>query len=120
LPSASEALRVPVAFECVKKTVRFCEVKTRKEKRQSPVTKNELMRLMLQRAVKEQQLKFWYVLADSWFSSSENLLFIDRLKKYFVMDMKSKRLCLFSTQDRSRGGWRSLDKLPFMNIVLHT
>ncbi|MDR2118519.1 MAG: hypothetical protein LBP25_03165, partial [Tannerellaceae bacterium] len=41
-----------------------------------------------------------------------NLLFIDRLKKYFVMDMKSNRLCLFSTQDRNRGGWRSLDKLP--------
>jgi hypothetical protein len=85
LPSASEALRVAVSFECVKKTVRFCEVRTRKEKRQSPVTKNELMHLMLQRAVKEQHLQFRYVLADSWFSSSDNLLFIDKLEKYFVM-----------------------------------
>jgi hypothetical protein len=115
LPSASEALRVPVIFECVKKTVRFCEVQTRKEKRQSTVTKNEMMRQMLQRTVKEQHLKFRYVLADSWFSSSDNLLFIHRLKKYFVMDMKSNRLCLFSTQDRNRGGWRSLDKLPLQS-----
>ena len=111
-PGAAEALRVPVAFECVKKTVRFCEVKTRKEKRQSAVTKNEMMRTMLNEAVKSRHLKFRYVPADSWFSSSDNLLFIHRLKKYFLMDMKSNRLCMFAMQDRNRGQWTSLDKLP--------
>jgi IS4 transposase len=110
--TSSEALRVPVAFECVKKSVRFCEIKNRKEKRQSPVTKNEMMRSMLQRAVENQHLKFRYVLADSRFSSSDNLLFIARLKKYFVMDAKSNRLCMFSTRDRNRGRWTSIDKLP--------
>jgi hypothetical protein len=109
---APAALRVPVAFECVKKTVRFCDVKTRKEKRQSPVTKNEMMRSMLKQAVESQHLKFRYVLADSWFSSSDNLLFIHRMKKYFIMDMKSNRHSMFSTQDRNRGQWTSLDKLP--------
>jgi hypothetical protein len=112
LPAESEALRVPVAFECVKKTVHFCEVKTRKEKRQSAVSKNEMMRLMVQQAMDTQQLKFRYVLADSWFSSSDNMLFIERMKKYFVMDVKSNRLCMFSTKDRNRGQWTSLDKLP--------
>jgi hypothetical protein len=112
LPGAAESLRVPVASECVKKSVRFCEIKTRKEKRQSPVTKNEMMRSMLQQAVENQHLKFRYVLADSWFSSSDNLLFIDGLKKYFVMDMKSNRLCMFSAQDRNRGRRTSMDKLP--------
>ena len=110
--AVAEALRVPVSFECVKKTVRFCELKTRKEKRQSPVTKNEMMRTMLNDAVKSQHLKFRYVLADSWFSSSDNLLFIHRLEKYFLMDMKSNRLCMFATQDRNRGQWTNLDKLP--------
>jgi hypothetical protein len=109
--SSSEALRVPVAFYCVQKTIRFCELKTRKEKRQSPVTKNEMMRSMVQQAVEIQRLKFHYVLADSWFSSSDNMLFIHRFGKYFVMDMKSNRLCMFSTQDRNRGQWTSLDKL---------
>ena len=110
----SEALRVPIAFECVKKTVRFSEIKTRKEKRQSPVTKNEMMRTMVEHAVKNQHLTFRYVLADSWFASSDNMLFIDKLGKYFVMDMQSNRLCMFSTQDRNTGQWTRLDKLPLL------
>ncbi|MDR2057747.1 MAG: transposase [Dysgonamonadaceae bacterium] len=112
LPGSFEALRVPVAFECVKKTFRLCDIKNRKEKLQSPVTKNEMMRSMLQQSVEKQYLKFCYVLTDSWSSSSDNLLFIAGLKKYFVMDMKSNRLCMFSTQDRNRGEWTSMDKLP--------
>jgi hypothetical protein len=69
--TSSEALRVPVSFECVKKSVRFFEIKNRKEKRQSPVTKNEMMRSMLQLAVENQHFKFRYVLADSRFSSPQ-------------------------------------------------
>ncbi|MDR1493157.1 MAG: IS701 family transposase, partial [Planctomycetaceae bacterium] len=30
---ASEALRVPVSYECVQKTVHYCDLKTRQEKR---------------------------------------------------------------------------------------
>jgi len=37
----------------VKKTAYFCDLKTGKEKRQSPVTKNEMMRSMI-----EQRLLF--------------------------------------------------------------
>jgi hypothetical protein len=112
LPGAAEALRVPAAFECVKKTVRFCDEKTLKEKQKSPVTKDEMMRSMLKHAVENQHLKFRYVLADRWFSSSDNLLFIHRMKKHFIMDMKNNRLSMFSTQDRNRGRWTGLDKLP--------
>jgi hypothetical protein len=109
---SSEPLRIPIAFECVKKTVRFSEIKTRREKRQSPVTKNEMMRSMIEQAIENQHLKFRYVLADSWFSSSENMLFIDKKKKYFIMDMKSNRKCMFATHHRNKGQWTSLDKLP--------
>jgi len=108
----SEALRIPIAFECVKKPVRFIDPKTGKKKRKSSVTKNEMMRSMVQQAVESQHLKFRYVLADSWFSSSDNMLFIDKLQKYFVMDVKSNRLCMFSTEDRNKGQWTNLDKLP--------
>jgi hypothetical protein len=111
-PSSAEELRIPVAFECVKKTVRVTDEKTGREKRQSPVTKNEMMRSMLKQAVESQHLKFRYILADSRFSSSNNLLFIHRPEKYFVMDMKSNRLCMFSTEDRNKGKWTSPDKLP--------
>ncbi|MDR1114634.1 MAG: transposase [Tannerella sp.] len=56
LPTVPEALRVPVAIECVKKTIRFCEEKNRREKHQSPIIKNEMMRLMLRQAVENQHL----------------------------------------------------------------
>jgi hypothetical protein len=107
----SEPLRVPVSFECVKKTVRYTDPKTGKEKRKSPLTKNEMMRSMIQQSVDYQHLKFRYVLADSWFASSDNMLFIDKLKKYFIMDVKSNRLCMFSTEDRNKGQWTNIDKL---------
>ncbi|MDR1492132.1 MAG: hypothetical protein LBT05_05375 [Planctomycetaceae bacterium] len=54
----SEALRVPVSYECVKKTVHYCDLKTRQEKRQSVVSKNEMMRSMLAQAVQQQHLAF--------------------------------------------------------------
>jgi hypothetical protein len=110
-PTSSDALRVPVSFECVQKTVRFYDEKTGKEKRKSAVTKNQMLRSMVQQAVENQHLTFRYVLADSWFASSDNMFFIHKLEKYFVMDMKSNRLCMFSTQDRNKGQWTSLDKL---------
>jgi IS4 transposase len=108
---SSEPLRIPVAFECVKKTVLFCDPKTGKEKRKSPETKNEMLRRMVKNAIEKQHLKFRYVLADSWFASSEDMLFIHRAKKYFVMDVKNKRLCMFQAEDRNQGRWTNLDKL---------
>jgi hypothetical protein len=79
--------------------------------------KNEMMRSMLAQAVKQQYLTFCYVLAENWFSFSNNLLFIYRLKKYFLMDLmdrKSNRLCQFAPSDRTKGQWIRLDKLPLI------
>ena len=87
------ALRVPIDYAVVHKTVRFCEMKTKKEKRQSPITKNEILREMLARAIVN-QLKFKYVLADSWFSSADNMRFIQKKEKIFIFDMKSNRLVM--------------------------
>ncbi len=100
---SSEALRIPVAFEYVRKMVYYNDEKSGKQKRKSAVTKNEIMRSMIEQGVKNQRLKFRYVLAGSWFSSSDNMLSIDKLKKYFVMDMKSNRKCMFATQNRNKG-----------------
>jgi hypothetical protein len=110
--NTSETLRIPVSYECVKKTNRYCEIKTRKEKRQSAVSKNKMMRSMITQAMEKQHLPFKYVLADSRFSSSDNMLFIHKSKKYFLMDMKSNRLCMFAADDRNKGRWSRLDKLP--------
>ncbi len=63
----SEALRVPVGFETIKKTIRFCDVKTKKEKRKSDISKNELMLQMIGQAIAN-ALIFKYIIADSWAS----------------------------------------------------
>jgi hypothetical protein len=103
-------LRIPVAFECVKKDVSYTDPKSGKIKRTSSVTKNELMQNMIKQCIRN-QLKFQWVLADSWFASSGNMLFIHRKKKFFLMDMKSNRLVALSQKDRSAGKWIRLDEL---------
>jgi hypothetical protein len=76
-------LHIPLAYQAVKKTVRFCEIKARKEKRQSPVTKNEMMRTIIAQQIKN-QVQFKYVLADSWFALNDNMRFIDEKEKKFI------------------------------------
>jgi hypothetical protein len=103
-------LRIPVGFELILKTIHFCDLKTKKEKRRSPVTKNELLCQMVQQCI-HNQLKFKYVLADSWFASSHNMLFIHRKKKFFIFDMKSNRKAVLSLEDRNNGQWSRIDEL---------
>ena len=62
-------------FETIRKTMRFCDVKTKKEKRKSDISKNELMLKMIARAINN-GLVFKYIIADSWFASAANMRFI--------------------------------------------
>jgi hypothetical protein len=56
---------IPVAFEIVRKPIwYYCELSTKLEKRKSTITKNELMREMIQTSLAN-QLKFRFVLMDS-------------------------------------------------------
>lgn len=59
-----QPLRIPVAFECVKKDVSYTDAKSGKTKRKSSVTKNELMQSMIKQCIRN-QLKFQWILADS-------------------------------------------------------
>ena len=65
-----EDISIPVAFELIKKPIEYSDLKTRKRKRASLVTKNELMREMIQVCV-HNKLLFRFVLFDTWFSSKE-------------------------------------------------
>ncbi len=110
LPKREMPLRVPVLYQAVKKEIHFCELKTRKEKRQSSLTKNQLLRQMVEQSIKN-QLLFRYVLADSWFASAENMLFIHRRRKFFIFDLKSNRLAAISKEKRNKGQFISIDEL---------
>jgi DDE superfamily endonuclease len=105
-----EPLRLPIGFEIIMKTVLFCEIKTKKEKRISPVTKNELMRRMIAQAI-HNQLKFKYILADSWFASAANMRLINKKKKFFIFDMKANRMVALSEKNRDAGHWTRIDKI---------
>lgn len=110
----SEYLRIPVGYELIEKPVVSCEIVTRKEKRQSPKTKNELMREMISTAISN-QLLFKYILADSWFGSVENMTFIQDKGKYFIFDMKVNRLAILcdgtGTKPTKKSQWTSINEL---------
>lgn len=102
--------RIPVDYKIISKDIHYCDIKTKKEKRVASYTKNELFREMIERALLN-GLKFKYILADSWFSSSENMRFIHRKKKYFIFDMKSNRNVVLSEKERNLGAWKRIDEL---------
>jgi Transposase DDE domain len=102
---------IPVAFEVIRKPFQFCDLKTRKIKRCSEVTKNELLREMLGTCVAN-NLKFRYVLMDIWFASQENFAEIVKKGKHFIAALKSNRLVALSEQDRQAGRFVSVESLP--------
>lgn len=85
--TGQEPLKVPIAFDVVAK-YEYSDIKSKEVKRKSPVTKNELMRSQINIAIKN-AVKFSYVLADSWFSSSDNMKFIHEKNKHFIFDLKA-------------------------------
>ena len=52
----SDDVSIPVAFEVIRKPIQYSEIATRKVKRASTVTKNELMRQMIVQCVQNQLL----------------------------------------------------------------
>ena len=104
---------VPVAYELVRKPIRFCDRQTQRVKRKSEVTKNQLLRQML-RTCQQNRLSYRYILADSWFSAKENLLFIRQdLKKHFIVALKSNRTVALSLQDKAHGRFVRIDTLAW-------
>ena len=106
----SQPIGIPISYLLVLKTLLFCDIKTGKVKRQSPVTKNEMMQQMIEQALAN-QLQFGYILADTWFAWADNMRFIDRKKKHFIFDLKNNRLAALSEQDRNGGEWTRIDQL---------
>lgn len=110
----SNNVSIPVAYEIVKKSIHFCDVKTKKEKRKSVLTKNQLMRQMIQTALNN-NLVFRYILMDKWFGSNENFDFITKKEKHFIASLKSNRLFAKSLEDKHKGNFTSIKKLELLN-----
>lgn len=99
---------IPVAFEVVNKPLQFCDVSTRQFKRASLVTKNELMRDMMAVCMAN-QLKFCYVLMDSWYAARANFEFIVGKGKHFIAALKDNRLVALSQASKEQGRYERIN-----------
>lgn len=103
---------IPVAFELVKKPIQYSDIATRKLKRKGEKTKNEMMREMIEVCL-QNDLKFRFVLMDSWFSSEENFDFITGRGRHFIAALKDNRLVALSEEDRKKKRFVRVDALDF-------
>lgn len=102
---------LPVNYHLIEKTETYLDAKSGKEKRRSPVTKNEVYRQLLQQIVLN-QIPFRYVVNDVWFASAENMNFVVHdLKRHFVMPLKTNRKLALSLPDKLDGRYLRVDEL---------
>lgn len=102
---------LPVNYHLIHKTEVYIDQKTHKEKRRSPVTKNDVYRELL-RQIKQNQIPFRYVLNDVWFASADNMMFVKHeLERDFVMPLKTNRKVALSLEDKKQGRYACVDAL---------
>ena len=108
-----EDIAFSIGFKIIVKDLHFCDVKFKKEKRQSSTTKNQHVRALIKQAIIN-QAKFDYLLADNWFGAKDNREFIHyELNKFFIFGMKANRLIAFSEEERKRGQYQNLNSFSF-------
>lgn len=105
---ADQIIRLPIGFRIVSKTEEYIDAKSGETKRKSPITKNEMMQEMIKRHIGN-DVKFKYILADSWYSSAENMRFIEKRKKVFIFELKENRLITDSIKNRNAGAFERLE-----------
>jgi hypothetical protein len=105
-----DMVRIPIGYRIIEKTERYIDEKTKQEKRRSPITKNEMMQEMIKRQI-QNQVKFRYILVDSWYSSAENMRFIAKKKKTFIFELKDNRQVTDNEERRNKGQFERVDQL---------
>ena len=108
---SSKGVNLPISFEIIKKTETCIDKKTDREKRVSLVTKNEIFRDFSSQSTFN-NIKFKYVISDSWFSSKDNMIDIKlKHQKDFVLPVKSNRTLALSEKDKHKGAFISIKSL---------
>jgi len=107
---SGQTARLPTGYRVIAKTEVYTDEKSGEMKRRSPATKNEMMQEMIKRHI-QNQVKFKYVLADSWYSSAENMRFIAKRKKVFIFELKENRLAADSESKKKQGAFERLEQL---------
>jgi len=103
-------MRLPCSVGFVKKDIWETDPKTGKRKRKSSKTKNEMFREMLRECYSK--LHFDYVVADSWYSSAENMRCLkEELNTSFVVALKGNRRIALSLADKQNKTYISIETL---------
>ena len=102
----------PIGCTIVKKDLLFTDPKTEKLQRKSDVTKNEQARELIGAAI-QNQIKFRYCLADSWFASQANMEFVVTRGKHFIFALKSNRTFASSLEDKKNGVFQAVEMLAW-------
>jgi len=102
---------LPVAFQLIRKSAWATDKKTGKPKRVCPKTKNDYFRELVTQCQKN-QLPFRYVLADSWFSAAENMVYLKHeLEQEFIFPLKDNRKVALSQDAKLAGRYQSVSSL---------
>jgi IS4 transposase len=104
-----QIIRLPIDYRIIAKTEEYKDEKSGEIKRKSPETKNEMMQEMINRHI-QNQVKFKYILADSWYSSSENMRFIEKKNKKFIFELKDNRKIALGVRERNIGEFVRADQ----------
>lgn len=104
----------PLSFEPVLK-VQQCELKTRKvvwpvRRCGSERTKHQMFQDMVRQA-HQNAVSFRYVLADSWYTNSDNINLILSLKHHYLGAVKSNLEVALSKHDRANGKFVKISRL---------
>ncbi len=102
---------LPVGFQLIAKTEQYVDKKDGKQKRRSPISKNESCRALITRA-RDNQIPFRFVLFDVWFASAENMMFIKReQERDFICPLKTNRKVALSLEEKLQGRYHRVDTL---------
>ena len=102
-------MRIPCAVEFVRKNKFETDSKSGKRKRVSEKTKNELFGEMISGC--SERFRFDYVLADSWYSSVENMALVKSLGIDFIMALKCNRKVALSAEAKKEKDYISIESL---------
>ncbi len=99
----SQDVSIPIAVEPVLKTTITIDKKSGRQKRTSPVTKNEQYRQMLKQCI-ENGVEAAYILNDAWYATAENMRYVkETLGLEFIMPLKGNRKVALSKAAKKRG-----------------
>ena len=111
-------ISLPICYEVVHKDLHYFDEKEQRKRRKASIGKNEHFRNLLL-TCRKNDIKYKYVLADNWFSSKENIEFIDKtLHKYFILGLKSNRTVALSISDKKNNKYTKISELNLREGLL--